>query len=106
MSLNFYPAVKRSYDNSEILFERLVSVANNAAEGKINCAVEFTPALGAVTTEVIDQRITPNSVLLIEPTSDEAALIRAPLEDRSVGRCTLTHSTAAAGETFRLIILA
>jgi hypothetical protein len=84
---------------------------NNLLRGKLNVAVEFTPAVAAVSTVVRDSRISPTSIFLIEATSSAGAVELAAgtmfvaAADRGVEECTVTHSAGAASQLFRLVIL-
>jgi len=90
---------------------QLITRINNILRGKVNAAVEFTPAAATTSTVVNDSRITPNSVFLIEPTSAGGATELASgamyvdAATRGDKTCTVTHSVGAATELFRLVIL-
>ena len=112
MALNFFTGV--AYDSPDIgrLARDIATRFNQLLQGKLNVAVEFTPAVATTSTVVTDTRLTPRSILLIEPTSSAGAIEKAAgtmfvaAADRGAGTCTITHSVGAAGELFRLVILA
>ena len=94
------------------LMRNLAIRFNQLINGKFNAAVEFTPAAATTTTVIIDTRITPLSVFFIEPTNSAGAVELAAgtmfvdNANRGAGTCTITHSTGAASQLFRLVILA
>ena len=112
MTLNNYPGVAPDLPTSPQLLKNLAIRINQLLIGKVNIAVEFTPVALATTTVITDSRLTPNSVLLIEPTSAAGSTELASgamfvdSADREAGECTVTHSVGAATELFRLVILA
>lgn len=112
MALNAYTGVAFDSIDTRRLVRDLCTLFNQLLQGKLNAAVEFTPAAATTSTVVTDVRITPNSLFIIEPTSSGGAAELAAgtmfvaAADRGAGTCTVTHSTGAADELFRLVILA
>lgn len=110
MALNQYNGVAPAIGDQLQLIRAMAIKINQLLLGKINIAVEFEAAVGT-STDVNDARITPNSVFIIEPTSSDGAVELAAgtmfvaAADRGDKTCTVTHSTNAATETFRLIII-
>ena len=112
MALNAYTGV--AVDNIDIrrLAREIATRFNALLQAKMNMAVEFTPVAATTSTVITDTRITPNSILLIEPTSSGGATELAAgsmfvaAANRGAGTCTVTHSTGAASNLFRLVILA
>lgn len=111
MTLDIFPGVTFDRDDSRVFLRQVATTVNNLLKGKVNAAVEFTPAAATTSTLVTDLRISPLSVLLIEATSAAGAVELASgamfidITDRGAGECTITHSVGAATELFRLIIL-
>ena len=111
MTLQAYPGVR--FDSSDMtrLVRQMSTLFNNLLRGKVNIGVEFTPAAATTSTDVTDVRIGPDSIFIIEPTSSAGAAELAAgtmfvdAADRGAGECTITHSTGAANELFRLVIL-
>jgi len=112
MALNSYTGVAFDSPDAKRLIRDLATRINQLLLGKINVAVEFTPDVAATSTVITDTRITPNSLFIIEPTSSAGAIELAAgtmfiaVANRGAGTCTVTHSTGAAEELFRLVILA
>ena len=111
MALNPYLGFAIGDHDGPGAIRQLLARVNNILRGKINAVVEFTPVAATTSTVVDDTRITPLSVFLIEPTSSGGAVELAAgtmyvdLPTRGDQTCTVTHSTGAAGELFRLVIL-
>ena len=111
MTLQAFPGVRFSSTDTERLVRQISTLFNNVLRGKVNVAVEFTPAVAATSSVVLDSRIGPDSIFIIEPTSSAGAVELAAgtmfvaAADRGVEECTVTHSTGAASELFRLVIL-
>jgi hypothetical protein len=111
MPIQSFPGVRFSNIDVHSLVRQMATLFNNMLRGKLNVAVEFTPAVATTSTVVDDSRIGPDSIILIEPTSAGGATELASGAmfiadaDRGVETCTVTHSTGAASELFRLVIL-
>lgn len=112
MTLNQYTGIATDKPDAFQQVKNLAVRFNQMLQGKFNVAVEFTPVAATTSTVITDARLTPNSVLLIEPTSSGGAVELAAgsmfvdTANRGQGTCTITHSTGAAGNLFRLVILA
>ncbi len=112
MSVNAYIGFAFDSIDTRRLVRGLATRLIQLLRGKMNVAVEFTPAAATTSTVITDTRITPNSIFIIEPTSSSGAAEVAAgtmfvaAADRGAGTCTVTHSTGAASELFRLVILA
>ena len=69
--------------------------------GKLECVVEFTLAAGAATTVLTDERLSPQSVVLLDPKTANAAAEKAAgtvyclTANRGVGTWTFTHANNA-----------
>ena len=76
---------------------RVHDVIRGVLTGKLNCTTTVTLAAGAPTTTLTDPRIGAESVILLMPTTANAAGAMANLHvsARSQGSATLTHSNAA-----------
>ncbi|MDB4306180.1 hypothetical protein N9980_01280 [bacterium] len=111
MTIQGFPGVRFSNNDTTSLLRQMATLFNNLLRGKLNVAVEFIPAALDTSTTVTDSRIGPDSILIIEPTSSAGAVEIAAgtmfidAADRGVEQCTVTHSTGAASELFRLVIL-
>lgn len=111
MALDNFPGVRFASSDVERLVRQLSTLFNNILRGKLNIAVEFTPAAATTSTDIVDARIGPNSIFIIEPTSSGGAVELAAgtmfvaAADRGAEECTVTHSTGAADELFRLVVL-
>lgn len=110
MTIQSFPGVTFSSADTARLVRQMSTLFNNLLRGKLNIAVEFTPAAATTSTDVDDSRIGPDSIFIIEPTSSGGASELASgsmfvaAADRGNGTCTVTHSTNAANELFRLVI--
>ena len=111
MALNPFLGFGVGDTDTQGAIRQLIARINNMLRGKINAAVEFTPDPATTSTVVDDTRITPNSIFLIEPTSSAGAIELAAgtmyvdAATRGDQTCTVTHSTGAADQLFRLVIL-
>lgn len=111
MTTNTFLGFSIGDQDTRAAIRQLVARVNNLLRGKFNVAVEFTPAAATTSTVVNDSRITPNSTVLIEPTSTAGAAELAgggmfvDAAARGDQTCTVTHTTGAANQLFRLVIL-
>ena len=79
---------------------RLVSsVLNNTLDGKLNSTGEVTLTASATSTNLVDERIGVNSVIILEPTNANSNSAKGNLyvSARANGSATLTH--ASSGNT-------
>jgi hypothetical protein len=79
---------------------RLVSsVLNNTLDGKLNSTGEVTLTASATSTNLVDERIGVNSVIILEPTNANSNSAKGNLyvSASSNGSATLTH--ASSGNT-------
>jgi hypothetical protein len=85
-------------------------VVNNLVEGKSNNTGEITLAIdSATTTTIYDERIGYNSIILLMPTTANAAasMTNIYISDRKQGIATLTHSANTnTDKTYGYIIVA
>ncbi len=82
---------------------QVAAVVNRVAQGKLNCTGSVVLAAGAATTAVSDARVTASSVILLMPTTANAAVEAGNgtlfVSARDKGGFTLTH--ANNGQTDR-----
>lgn len=110
-----YPAVPTGYSGAESLeaaaprawVAQIALALNNVIKGKINCFLDVTLAENADTTTVTDARISAQSVLLLSPLTENAAMSFYYISAQSGGSCTITHANnPLTDRDFRLLILA
>lgn len=107
MTLSF-PTPKKQvpdkYDRG--YFVHILSVLNNMMIGKTNNTGSFTVTANAVSTTVIDDKVSPNSVITLMPTTANAAAgltatYITPGEDQFV----VTHANNAQSDrTYKYVI--
>ena len=89
---------------------QVAEIVNNLVEGKSNNSGTITLAAGSATTTTIsDERIGYNSIILLMPTTANAAssLTNVYVSARSQGSATLTHSANTnTDKTYGYIIVA
>lgn len=92
-----YPSVEPFNDDEKAHRRSLAIVLNNAMQGKLNNTSSFTVTANAATTTLTDNRIGANSVILISPTTANAAaaLTNVYFSGFSDGSCTVNHANNA-----------
>lgn len=103
-----YPGIS-TFDGDESQFRRQVAnVLNNVLSGKTNNTSSFTVAANAATTTLTNSRIGANSVILLMPTTANAAAALANVYFTGFleGSCTVNHANnAQADRTFRYAVI-
>lgn len=103
-----FPAVK-PFDEDEARHRReIASVLNNAMQGKLNVVSSLTLAAGAATTTLTDNRIGPNSSILLMATTANAAGALATTYFTALGdgTCTVNHANnAQTDRTFKYAVI-
>lgn len=103
-----YPGIS-TFDGDEAGFRRQVAVIlNNVLAGKTNNTSSFTVAANAATTTLTNSRIGANSVILLMPTTSNAAAALANVYFSAFveGSCTVNHANnAQADRTFRYAVI-
>jgi hypothetical protein len=94
--------------NTEEWVRKVVDVVNRIMDGKINATGDLTLTANAASTALADMRITPNSCILLMPTTANAATALATtyVSARTEESATVTHANnAQTDRTFRYAIL-
>lgn len=98
----------KTLDGLLAAFRRMAVVVNRINSGKINVKTEFTLATGTTTTVVTDDRLSLDSVVLLDPTTANAAaeVPYAISSDRRNGQWTFTHvNSGTSDRTYKIAIL-
>jgi hypothetical protein len=81
---------------------QVAAVVNRVAQGKLNCTGSVVLAAGTATTSVSDARVTAASVILLMPTTANAAVELGNgtlfVSARDKGSFTLTHANNAQAD--------
>lgn len=97
------------FDDDEARHRRqLASVLNGVLAGKTNNTSSFTVTANAATTTLTDSRIGAGSVILLMPTTSNAAaaLVTVYFTAFANGSCTVNHANnAQADRTFRYAVI-
>ena len=85
---------------------RLISSAlNNTIDGKLNSTGEITLTNSSQTTTLTDARIGGNSVILLMPTTNNAANAHIHFTDIGNGTATMNHGSGSSTRTFKYVII-
>jgi len=85
---------------------RLISSAlNNTIDGKLNSTGEITLTNSSTTTTLTDARIGGNSVILLMPTTNNAANAHIHFTDIGNGTATMNHGSGSSTRTFKYVII-
>ena len=85
---------------------RLISSAlNNTIDGKLNSTGEITLTNSSTTTILTDARIGGNSVILLMPTTNNAANAHIHFTDIGNGTATMNHGSGSSTRTFKYVII-
>ena len=105
MADNQFPTVPLSIpDTGQHL--RLVSTSlNNTINGKLNSTGEITLTNSSTTTTLSDARIGGNSVILLMPTTSNAANAHVHFTHIGDGSATLNHGSGSSTRTFKYVII-
>lgn len=102
-----YLALKRSYGDWRDFAFDAVNVVNQILRGKLNNTGSVTLTANAASTTLTDERIGANSVILLCPTTANAAgaLATTYFSAFTEGSCTITHANNAQNDkTFRYTV--
>lgn len=104
-----FDKVPQSYPDNNEWLRLIADVVNNIVDGKINATGSFTLTAGATSTVVSDRRCGTGSVVLITPTTANAAGAVATTYIPSTtvkNQFTVTHAnTGTTDRTFNYAIL-
>ena len=92
-----FPGVKPSDDDEARHRREMAGVINNLLKGKMNVSGTLTVTANAATTTLTDNRIGPASVVLLMPTTANAAAALANVYFTAFtkGSCTVNHANNA-----------
>lgn len=77
---------------------KVVSVANNAMNGKINATGSITLTISSATSTLTDKRVIPTSVILFMPTTANALADIPYVSSVGDGTATLNHANSAQAD--------
>lgn len=100
--------VPRSWTNESDHRARLADAVNNILRGKINNVGEITLTASSATTTLTDIRIGKDSIVLMQPTTANAAAALSGLYFGTPGNGTITinhANNAQADKSFRYAVL-
>lgn len=100
--------VPRSWHDVADHIVRLADAINNILRGKLNNAGSLTLTANSATTTLTDIRIGADSVILLQPTTANAAtaLANVYFSSPGIGTITVNHaSNAQTDRTFRYAVL-
>lgn len=98
-----YLGVETENADQTVWLTKIASVLNNVLSGKMNNTGTVTLAANAATTTLTDSRIGANSVVLLMPTTANAAAALATtyFDTFADGSCVINHANnAQADKTF------
>lgn len=104
---NNFPSAPENV-TAEVGYIRLLKQAiNSAIRGKLNCTGEVTLTANAASTVVIEKLCNANSVILLQPTTaNAAAAIGTTYIEAGAGTFTITHANnAQADKSFKYVII-
>jgi hypothetical protein len=98
--------------NDVVLYvRRLRDALLKARRGKLECVLEFTLATSGTTTVLKDERLSPQSVVVLDPKTAAAATelaagtVYALTASRGVGEWTFNHSATASTRDYQVAII-
>ena len=76
---------------------QIAIVLNNSLDGKLNSTGDVTLRASQATTTLVDERISLNSVIILEPTNanSNAAKTNLFVSAKTNGSATLTHASSS-----------
>lgn len=107
MNLSTSP-VPRSWTDAKDHLARLADAINNILRGKINAGGEVTLTANSATTTLSDVRIGTDSVILMQPTTENAAGALSGIYFGTPGDGTVTINHANNAQTdksFRYVVI-
>lgn len=107
--INGVASVPRDGVNDREHRRQLADGVNRALQGKLGCLIDITLTANATSTTINDFRLSAQSVILLMPTSANAATAYVAgiwVSDQGNGTAKLNHaSSAATDQSFRSAIL-
>jgi hypothetical protein len=100
--------VPRSWDNEKDHRAKLADAINRALQGKLNNTGSVTLTANSATTTLTDPRIGKDSVILIQPTTANAATATGNVYFGTPGNGTVTinhTNNAQTDRTFKYVII-
>jgi len=92
-------------DNQDEQNRLTANAINNILDGKINSTGEITLTNSSTTTTLTDARIGGNSVILLMPTTNNAANAHIHFTDIGNGTATMNHGSGSSTRTFKYVII-
>jgi hypothetical protein len=92
-------------DNQDEQNRLTANAINNILDGKINSTGEITLTNSSTTTILTDARIGGNSVILLMPTTNNAANAHIHFTDIGNGTATMNHGSGSSTRTFKYVII-
>ena len=106
------PASLASLSDVAAYLRRMWESLQNTRRGKLECVTEMTFTASAATTNLVDPRLSPQSVVLFDPLTANAAANAAGANmyvleaDRGNGVWTVTHpNQVTTDRKFRVLII-
>lgn len=106
------PATLNSFADVTAYLRRILDSLNSLRRGKIECVTELTLTANAGTTALVDPRLSPQSVVVFDPLTANAAANAAGVNmyvleaNRGNGTWTVTHpNQVTTDRTFRVAII-
>ncbi len=101
-----FPTVPRFWTDSEEEIRKLADGVNRLLRGESNNTTTVTLRANQATTEILDSRITADTVVLLTPTTSSAAAATGIFIKAAIGKATVNHdSTADTDRTFGVILV-
>jgi hypothetical protein len=97
MATNQFLNVPVSMPNQAQHLRLISNTVNNTLDGKLNSTGDVTLRASQTTTTLVDERISLNSVIILEPTNANSNTAKANLfvSAKINGSATLTHASSS-----------
>ncbi len=97
MATNQFLNVPLSMPNQAQHLRLISNTVNNTLDGKLNSTGDVTLQASQTTTTLVDERISVNSVIILEPTNANSNTAKANLyvSAKTDGSATLTHASSS-----------
>ena len=97
MATNQFLNVPLSMPNQAQHLRLISNTVNNTLDGKLNSTGDVTLRASQTTTTLVDERISVNSVIILEPTNANSNTAKANLfvSAKINGSATLTHASSS-----------
>ena len=97
MATNQFLNVPLSMPNQAQHLRLISNTVNNTLDGKLNYKGAFTLRASKTTTTLVDERISVNSIIILEPTNANSNTAKANLyvSAKADGLATLTHASSS-----------